>query len=117
MSRILAFSVIVLSSMSALNTEAVAQYYNPAPAPQSHPHQPGGLGVDIGLRNGGFNPNVGFGIGQVGAGVGSGFGSYGIGQGLNIGIGPLGMTANSGLGRNGLGVSDVSAYGTDLGLH
>lgn len=110
MSYIWKSSLIVVASIALFASEASAQYYNPVPA-QSYGHQPGGLGLDLGLRNGGFNPNLGFGVGQVGAGVGSGFGRNGIGQGLNFGVGPLGVSADSGLGRNGLGVRASSGIG------
>ena len=111
MSRLVKILLIVFSTFALLASEAVAQYYNPVSAPQSYGHQPGGVGLDLGLRNGGFNPNLGFGVGQVGAGVGSGIDRNGLGQGLNIGVGPLGISADSGFGRNGLGVRASSGIG------
>ena len=104
-------SLIAVTSLAVLAGEASAQYYNPAPAPQSYAHQPGGLGLDLGLRNGGFNPNVGAGIGQVGAGVGAGIGRNGLGLGANTGIGPIGASVDSGLSGNGLGLRAASGIG------
>ena len=103
--------LIAISSLAVFAGEASAQYYNPAPAPQSFAHQPGGLGLDLGLRNGGFNPNIGAGIGQVGAGVGTGIGRNGLGLGANTGVGPIGASVDGGLGRNGLGVRAASGIG------
>ena len=104
-------SLLAAASLTLLATEASAQYYNPAPAQQLNGHQPGGLGLDLGLRNNAFNPNVGLGIGQVGAGVGTGVGLNGIGTGANVGVGPLGASVDGGLGRNGLGVRASSGIG------
>lgn len=103
MSYFLKLSLIAPLSLAVLASEASAQFYTPGPAPQSHTQHPGGLGLDLGLRNGGFNPNAGVGIGQLGAGVGTGFGINGIGAGANAGVGPIGASVDAGLGRNGIG--------------
>ncbi|MDB2439433.1 hypothetical protein N9W89_12015 [Hellea sp.] len=104
MSYLIKSSLIAVTSLAVFASEASAQYYNPTPASQAHVHQPGGLGLDLGLRDGGFNPNLGAGIGQVGAGVGTGIGRNGIGLGANTGVGPLGISTDGGLSQNGLGV-------------
>jgi len=104
-------SLVAIIGITFIAGEASAQYYNPAPAPHSYAHQPGGLGLDLGLRNNGFNPNAGFGIGPVGAGVGTGIGTQGIGLGANTGIGPLGVSTDGGLGRNGLGARAAAGIG------
>lgn len=111
MSRLLTISLATFGIVALMPVTASAQYYNPVPAPHSHVHQPGGVGLDLGLRNGGFNPNVGFGVGPFGAGVGSGIGRHGLGSGLNVGVGPLGVSADSGFGRNGLGARASSGVG------
>lgn len=107
--------LFTLTSSVILTSAASAQYYNPAPTSQypayQSPHQPGGAGVDIGLRNSGFNPSVGVGIGQLGVGVGTGIGRNGIGEGVNVGVGPLGVSTDAGLGRNGLGARVASGIG------
>lgn len=92
-------------------THASAQYYAPQPAPYSAAHQPGGVGVDLGLRHSGFNPSVGAGLGPIGTGVGAGFGGNGIGSGVNVGVGPIGVSTDAGLGRNGLGGRGSAGFG------
>lgn len=106
-------SVITLAAFSVMAQQASAQYYNPTSnhAPHYHQHQPGGAGLDLGLRNNAFNPNVGFGISQVGAGVGAGIGAHGIGTGANVGVGPLGVSTDGGISRNGLGLRAASGIG------
>lgn len=108
-------SLIAVIGVAFATGEASAQYYNPGPAPYSQAHHPGGLGLDLGLRNHGFNPNVGVGVGQVGAGVGAGVGRHGFGLGANTGVGPLGASADAGLSRNGLGVQGAAGIGRTTG--
>ena len=110
MTVILKTSLVAIAGFALLNSEASAQYYNPAPAPQSYGQHVGG-GFGLGLNRNGFNPNLGFGAGPVGAGLGAGIGSNGIGTGFNTGVGPLGVAANGGLGRNGLGLATAAGVG------
>ena len=110
MKRFLKPSLLAVTAITMLTTEASAQYYNPASPTQHYVNQPG-LGLSLGARNGGINPNVGFGYGSVGAGAGLGLGRSGIGAGANTGIGPLGVAADGGLGRNGLGLRGAAGIG------
>ena len=100
--RHIALFAVLCGSMLIPNM-ALAQYYQPIPAAPSASHQPGGVGVDIGLRPGGFYPAIGAGIGQVGTGIGAGLGVNGLGYGIQSGAGPIGLSTNGGLGRQGLG--------------
>ena len=101
------FTITILTPILAaafVPSQASAQFYTPPPVQQQQSHFPGGVGLDLGLRNGGFNPAVGAGLGPVGAGVRTGFGTHGLGAGANAGVGPIGASLDGGLGRNGLGV-------------
>ena len=110
MSYFVKASFIAVSTLALLASEATAQYYTPV-SPQSFGQPPVGLGLDLGVQNGGFNPNVGFGVGPVGAGVGTGIDRNGFGQGFSAGVGPLGFSADGGLGRNGLGLGASAGIG------
>ena len=110
MTVILKTSLLAIAGFALLSSEASAQYYTPAPAPQYGQQSVTG-GFGLGLNQNGFNPNLGFGVGSVGAGLGAGVGRNGIGTGFNTDVGPLGVTANSGLSRNGLGVATAAGIG------
>ena len=92
-------------------SHASAQFYTPPPVQQYQGHFPGGVGLDLGLRDGGFNPAVGAGLGPVGAGVRTGFGTHGLGAGANAGVGPIGASIDGGLGRNGVGLRSSAGVG------
>ena len=115
MSYLIKSSLVAVFSLTFMASEASAQYYAPTPAPQSNGHYPGGLGLDLGLRDYGFNPNAAVGIGPIGAGVGAGVGQHGLGLGANTGVGPLGASADAGLGRNGLGARGSAGIGKTTG--
>lgn len=103
MSRFYMTLIAPVIALAFTPSTASAQYYAPIPAQTFSQHQPGGLGVDLGLRNFGFNPSVGVGVGQLGAGVGAGLGPRSIGAGVNTGVGPIGVSTDAGLSRHGLG--------------
>jgi len=69
MSRLCLTLLVSTFGTALMAAPAAAQYYNPAPAPQYNPHSPGGVGLDLGFRNGGWNPAIGAGIGPIGAGI------------------------------------------------
>ena len=108
------FTITILTPILAaafVPSQASAQFYTPPPVQQQQSHFPGGVGLDLGLRNGGFNPAVGAGLGPVGAGVRTGFGTHGLGAGANAGVGPIGASLDGGLGSNGLGVRSSAGVG------
>jgi len=60
------FTIALLTPILAtafVPSQAHAQFYAPPPAPHYQGHFPGGVGLDLGVRNGGFNPAVGAGVG------------------------------------------------------
>ena len=110
MYRTLKLSLLAIGALALFTSEASAQYYNPAPAPQSQDYKPR-IGAKLGAENGGINPQAGFGYGPVGAGARLGVGRNGVGAGANTGVGPIGVTADGGLGRNGLGLRGSGGLG------
>lgn len=110
MVKILKPALVAIGAFAFLTSEASAQYYNPAPAPQYQDYKPR-IGANLGAENSGLNPQAGFGYGPVGAGARLGLGRNGIGAGTNTGVGPIGVTTDGGLGPNGLGLRGSGGIG------